>query len=327
MAISTGLALAAAGTAVGGLASASAAKKGAQAQTEAVREANETQRYIYDQNVKLSEPWRRTGVNALSALAFENGIGPRPRATRAPNYKIRERVTPGTPGTPGRPAQGGNTFVPLPTSVAWERGAMGPPTAYYPGVNGSPTAGTPAKTEYFVGDRAFDSRDAAQGWIDEQTAGQPTADYSGNLFENFETSPGYQFRLGEGEKAIERGAAARGLNLSGATLKDLMRFNQGTASSEYGRWYARESDAYNRLAGLAGAGQVAASNQQTAGTNFAGAVGNNLMQMGRARASGYQGQANALNGAINNGFSIYGAAQGGMFGPNPGFGIKPFGVT
>lgn len=50
----------------------------------------------------------------------------------------------------------------------------------------------------------------------------------------FETSPGYQFRKAEGEKAIRRLASAKGHLGSGAMYKDLMRYGQGLASSEYG---------------------------------------------------------------------------------------------
>lgn len=57
--------------------------------------------------------------------------------------------------------------------------------------------------------------------------------------EDFRADPGYQFRLSEGNKGIERSAAAAGGQLSGATMKALAKFNQGTADQAYG-------DAYNR---------------------------------------------------------------------------------
>lgn len=45
--------------------------------------------------------------------------------------------------------------------------------------------------------------------------------------------PGYAFRLAEGQKALERSAAARGGLLSGATLRGTQRFGQELASQEY----------------------------------------------------------------------------------------------
>lgn len=46
--------------------------------------------------------------------------------------------------------------------------------------------------------------------------------------------PGYQFRLQEGLRATERGAAARGLGTSGNVLAALQERAQGLASQEYG---------------------------------------------------------------------------------------------
>ena len=43
---------------------------------------------------------------------------------------------------------------------------------------------------------------------------------------DFEASPGYAFRQQEGQKAIERSAAARGGALSGRALKETERFSQ-----------------------------------------------------------------------------------------------------
>jgi hypothetical protein len=52
----------------------------------------------------------------------------------------------------------------------------------------------------------------------------------------FETSPGYEFRKAEGDKALRRMASAKGNLGSGAMYKDLMRYGQGLASSEYGNY-------------------------------------------------------------------------------------------
>lgn len=52
--------------------------------------------------------------------------------------------------------------------------------------------------------------------------------------------PSYQFRLGEGTKAIEGSAAAKGLLRSGGTLKDLAGYGQDLASQEYGNMFNRE---------------------------------------------------------------------------------------
>lgn len=56
---------------------------------------------------------------------------------------------------------------------------------------------------------------------------------------NFQADPGYQFRLKEGEKAIQRSAAARGNLMSGGTMKALAQYGQGMASQEYSNAYGR----------------------------------------------------------------------------------------
>ena len=53
------------------------------------------------------------------------------------------------------------------------------------------------------------------------------------------TDPGYQFRLAEGRRALENSASAKGMLRTGNTWKDLLRYGQGAASSEYDKVYGR----------------------------------------------------------------------------------------
>jgi len=132
---------------------------------------------------------------------------------------------------------------------------------------------------------------------------------------DFEADPGYQFQLAEGEQAANRAAAARGGYNSGRTLKELMRYGQGLASTTYQDAYNRyntdQTNLYNRLAGIAGTGQTAATTLGNAGANYAANVGNTLtgganaqaasrIAGANARTSGYMGAANAITGGINN---------------------------
>jgi hypothetical protein len=52
-----------------------------------------------------------------------------------------------------------------------------------------------------------------------------------NFGKDLTMDPGYQFRLNEGNKAINAGAAARGLGNSGATLKALAKYGQDFAAN------------------------------------------------------------------------------------------------
>ena len=104
--------------------------------------------------------------------------------------------------------------------------------------------------------------------------------------------PSYSFRFGEGLKALDRTASARGGLLSGGALKAAQRYGQEFASQEFG-------NAYNRLAGLAGVGQTATGAQSSAAGQFGTNAGNLMTGGAAARASGYVGGANALTGGLN----------------------------
>jgi len=58
--------------------------------------------------------------------------------------------------------------------------------------------------------------------------------------------PGYQFRVGEGSKALERSAAAQGRLRTGGTLQDVLKYGQDFASQEYNNVYNRQLGAYDR---------------------------------------------------------------------------------
>jgi len=106
-----------------------------------------------------------------------------------------------------------------------------------------------------------------------------------------EMDPSYKFRFGEGMKALERSAAARGGLISGGALKAAQRYGQDVASTEFG-------NAYNRLASRAGFGQTATGAMGTAAGQFGANAGNLMTGAGAARASGYVGGANALTSGL-----------------------------
>lgn len=120
--------------------------------------------------------------------------------------------------------------------------------------------------------------------------------------DDFQADPGYRFRLKEGEDAINRAAIAGGGRYSGATLKALTRFGSDQASQEFGnsynRWTSDTTNRFNRLAAVAGIGQTAANQTAAAGTATAAGVAQGTIAAGNARASGYVGTANAVNGTL-----------------------------
>jgi hypothetical protein len=128
-----------------------------------------------------------------------------------------------------------------------------------------------------------------------------------NAYGGFFTSPGYQFRMDQGLQAIDRGAAARGILGSGATVKAEQRYGEGLAASEYDSYTAR-------LAQLAGLGQSATAGTAAAGANASNNISQALINSGNAQASSYTNTASSINSGLNNIMSAYlmrGAFSGG----------------
>jgi hypothetical protein len=126
---------------------------------------------------------------------------------------------------------------------------------------------------------------------------------------DFIADPGYAFRMGEGAKAIERSAAARGGVLGGGTLKALTRYNQDYASNEFGsafsRWNAQNNEQYNRLAGVAGVGQTANAADQQAGSLYSQQYGANVTGAANANAAAGIAGANSINNALGTGVNAW----------------------
>ena len=120
---------------------------------------------------------------------------------------------------------------------------------------------------------------------------------------DFEADPGYGFRLAEGQKALERNAAARGGLISGGALKAATRYGQDMGSQEYqnafNRYQTSRSNQLAPLGSLLSTGQAAASNTGAAAGNYGTQAGGNITGAGAASAAGQVGSTNALTDALN----------------------------
>ena len=114
----------------------------------------------------------------------------------------------------------------------------------------------------------------------------------GRDLSGFEASPGYQFRMAEGIKGVERSAASRGSLQSGATMKAVQRFGEGLGAQEYGNYMSQ-------LAGLSGQGLTAATAMGQMRGNANANQANMMTGAGQARASGYNALAEGATGAMN----------------------------
>lgn len=126
---------------------------------------------------------------------------------------------------------------------------------------------------------------------------------------DFQTDPGYGFRLNEGMKALERSAAARGGLLSGSALKGSQQFGQDLASQEYmnafNRYQTNRAAQLNPLQSLMGAGQTSANVLTGAAGETGRGVAGAQMGAGAASAGGYMGMASALNQGLSTGANLY----------------------
>lgn len=121
--------------------------------------------------------------------------------------------------------------------------------------------------------------------------------------QQFTADPGYGFRLAEGQKALDRQAAARGGLISGGALKAAQRYGQEMGSQEYtnafNRYQTERQARLNPLQSLAGVGQTSVAQLGAAGQAMASGVGEAGGQAAQARASGYMGGANALSQGLS----------------------------
>lgn len=148
----------------------------------------------------------------------------------------------------------------------------------------------------------------------------PLTDYQKFGMDQYKEDPGYAFRLAEGQKALDRQAAARGGLISGSALKAATRYGQEMGSQEYtnafNRYQTERAAQLQPLQSLAGVGQTSAQTMGSAGQAMTAGISNSLGNYGNAasdaymgaanaRASGYVGGANALNSSIGNIGNMY----------------------
>ena len=158
-----------------------------------------------------------------------------------------------------------------------------------------------------------------------------------NLIQNpgsVRSLPAYQFDQQEGQRAVDRSAAARGMDASGRTLKDLTRFGTGLADQTYGNQLSRllglnqqgfsqgmaALGAQNSAYGAGLQGQYGArSSAYNGDMASAGTIGQGDIAAANARAAGSQ---NIFNGAMKLGglaLGAFGGAPSGLMNGSGGY--------
>lgn len=129
-----------------------------------------------------------------------------------------------------------------------------------------------------------------------------------------EQTPGYQFNLEQGLKAVQNSAAARGLGVSGAAMKGAATYATGLADSTYQNQFnnavvnsqnkfqnetTNQTNDYNRLMGLATLGESSGAQTGALGTQVASNIGNSLTGVGNANAAASMATANSISSGAN----------------------------
>ena len=124
------------------------------------------------------------------------------------------------------------------------------------------------------------------------------ADLNANL------APNYAFQLGQGQQAVNAQSNATGGLVGGNAMKGLQDYTQNYASGAYqnafNNYQSQRTGIYNTLAGIAGLGQTAQSQTNTAGTNAANAIGQATIGSAAASAAGQIGVANQIGSGLTN---------------------------
>lgn len=105
-------------------------------------------------------------------------------------------------------------------------------------------------------------------------------------YSSFVASPDYNFQQSEGARALTARNALAGIGQNdGAAQKAALKYSQNLAQGSY-------NDYYNKIAGVAGTGQVTANQAAGLGQNYAGAVTNINTNRANALGSSYINKGN-----------------------------------
>jgi hypothetical protein len=283
------------GSVVAGVSGVVGANKAAGAAKDANAATINEQRRQYDTTREDFRPYREVGVGALGALADIYGVA-RPRAQAPSPYADLSRIAAPTnsPYWKGTDAEWDNyvrNYLALGEGhvVSGPKGINKALRQYVDNaVTRQRQLGTNAPTGYYVAGTQAAGGGASGGNV--TTGDSASVDRTAGFY----ASPGYQFRLSEGQKAIERGAAARGRLFSGAALKATENYAQGVASDEWGRYVAG-------LQSLAGVGQSSTGSTAAAGANAANVISSSNTATGAQRGSAYMAGAEGVNNAVQGG--------------------------
>lgn len=252
-----------------GLIQSDAAGDAAEMQAQAAQQANQLQEAMWRQQLKANAPWQQAGRGAL------NGAGGLMKRLNPTTYQFNQD----------------------------ERNAF--QTNRMNQVRNEFKGKTDAEYQSMV-DASWKQHEAA---MNQQQMENGEYEVDPELTRSFtmadyQQDPGFDFRMKQGQKALERSAAARGGLRSGATLKALTQYGQDFASNEYGKAYDRfnqnQGNRFNRLSSIAGFGSTANAQNAAASQNYANQSGANTMASGDSQAAARISQGKIWGDTLSN---------------------------
>ena len=278
----------------GGLMGQDSARKAANQQNDAARNANQLSWEQADQARRDNLPFFGTAYGANDLIATLLGM-PAVKQEQGETYdQIRARLAPQFTN----PRYGGNGVDDA-------------------GLNRA------ASDEY---NRLYTGKSTVGGDPNSPLYGLLTKQFTGADLQN---DPGYQFGLQQGQRALDNRLAANGNYYSGSAIKQAARYNQDYAGTKFNEAWNRDQTAkgnmLNNLLGITGRGQTSVGQVNSAGMQYGNTAGNNLIGAGDARAAGSIARGNALTSALNG--AAYGARNafggGSSYSPWSSIGINP----
>lgn len=203
--------------------------------------------YAHDmgQEAYGQQPAAGGGASTFDPAAFQQVVGRPPTAEETAYYSTRpgwlDEVKANTPAAAApapAPDPGAGAPPPPPNPTAPPPTGGPPPSTYAPptaGYGAAPAPGAPSPGVGSGGGGLIQEYPGGPFVPPEMAKGPayvaPT--YTAPTYQSAMEDPGYQFAQEEGQKGVERSAAARGVLNSGGTLQDIARWNQALATTQY----------------------------------------------------------------------------------------------
>lgn len=261
------------------------------------------QEKIYNEQRADAQPWYQAGTSAVNQLSSLMGLSPSTSASS--RQSLMDQYAPQFTST-STTQSSSPAMNQAQANAYYTKHQQAPPGYQLSNTLAGGKVGTAVKP-LSSGPQSTSTTDTAglNSYIDNLLAQQGSESQSNPLFgslaksfsmDDYQQDPGYQFRMDEGNKALERSLNAQGKTYSPEAIKALQSYGQGLASEEYGNAYNRfntdQGNLFNRLSTLSGFGQAAQGQNAQAGANYANAGSDLYTGMGNAITS-----ANVANAA------------------------------